>query len=361
MKSRYYSAIIVFCLFILPTFVSAQTNFVSLVGIPGVPNNGQDLGAYFNALYRLSISLAALLAVIKIIGAGAKYMLTDIVPAKGEALADIKGALLGLLVIIAAVIILSTINRNILNTNLEFTQVGENATSADNTDTQASTPPSLSEARSQSEACDIIERSGNLCEVNSNPHSLCNSYYSVRTGSDAEQCDGEEKILSFCEDVLNGALIGNKTFISDNRKCIYTENILSDFRNERYNEIISNTCTEINNGPCQEFACESINVYDLGSDGTGCNTTCNTFGGQAPRMPRAFSRANLPQSLVCVVPNNNISDLNVDANTTYYVGDEPVNLLGQSSINGFVIVSYREALFDRTGLVNCSDVTPSIC
>ncbi len=58
----------------------------------------------------MSISIAALLAVVKIIIAGAKYMLSDIVTTKGEAKKDIRGALLGLLLIIGAVIILNTIN-----------------------------------------------------------------------------------------------------------------------------------------------------------------------------------------------------------------------------------------------------------
>jgi len=121
MKFRNFSFLI-FCFLVLPSLVAAA-DFVSIVGIPGIPDNGQNLGQYFNAIYKLSISLAALLAVVKIVGAGAKYMLTDIVPAKGEALADIKGALLGLLVIIGAVLILGTINYDITHTSLEFAEV----------------------------------------------------------------------------------------------------------------------------------------------------------------------------------------------------------------------------------------------
>jgi len=121
MKFRNFSFLI-FCFLVLPSLVAAA-DFVSMVGIPGIPDNSTDLNQYFNAIYRLSISLAALLAVVKIVMAGAKYMLTDIVPAKGEALADIKGALLGLLVILAAVLILGTINKNILNTDLTITPV----------------------------------------------------------------------------------------------------------------------------------------------------------------------------------------------------------------------------------------------
>jgi hypothetical protein len=89
-------------------------DFLPLVGIPGVTNAGNaGFGDYINALYRLSISLAALLAVIKIVAAGAKYMLSDIVTNKESAKADIRGALLGLLIILGAFIILNTINTDI--------------------------------------------------------------------------------------------------------------------------------------------------------------------------------------------------------------------------------------------------------
>ncbi|HMO77611.1 MAG TPA: pilin [Candidatus Paceibacterota bacterium] len=91
--------------------------FVPLVGIPGVEDDS-DLGTYINALYILSISLAALLAVIKIIVAGVKWMMTDIVTGKEEAKKDIQGALTGLLIVISAVVILTLINPNLTNINL---------------------------------------------------------------------------------------------------------------------------------------------------------------------------------------------------------------------------------------------------
>jgi hypothetical protein len=101
--------------------------FVGLVGIPGIePSGDTDLNAYINALYRLSISIAALLAVIKIVAAGAKYMLTDIVPAKEEAKKDIQGALIGLLIVIGAIIILNTINTDLTNLNLTVPEAAIN-------------------------------------------------------------------------------------------------------------------------------------------------------------------------------------------------------------------------------------------
>ena len=96
---------------------NSNGTFVPLVGIPGV-NPDADFGTYINALYVLSISLAALLAVIKIIVAGVKWMLTDVVTRKEDAKKDIQAALTGLLIIISAVVILTTINPNLVKFNL---------------------------------------------------------------------------------------------------------------------------------------------------------------------------------------------------------------------------------------------------
>ena len=88
--------------------------FIPLVGIPGIPNPSTlQFGDYINSLYRLAISIAALLAVFKIVIAGAKYMLDDVVTHKQEAKEEIKGALIGLLIILGAVLILNTVNTDI--------------------------------------------------------------------------------------------------------------------------------------------------------------------------------------------------------------------------------------------------------
>ena len=105
----------IFTLLLLPTLVSAA--FVPLVGIPGIDANA-NFNSYINALYALSISIAALIAVIKIIIAGVKWMLTDIVSSKQEAKNDIQGALVGLLIIVAAVLILEVINPQLKSSSL---------------------------------------------------------------------------------------------------------------------------------------------------------------------------------------------------------------------------------------------------
>ncbi|MEM9336747.1 MAG: pilin [Patescibacteria group bacterium] len=109
---------------ISPVVVMAQVE--PLVGIPGVTtdNNGvTNVTSYVNALYVLAISVAGLLAVIKIVIAGAKYVLSDIVTTKQDAIKDIRGALVGLLIVLAAVLILFTINPRLLEFNVIFSPV----------------------------------------------------------------------------------------------------------------------------------------------------------------------------------------------------------------------------------------------
>jgi len=109
------------------------TAFTPLVGIPYIDTSSTNLSlpGYVNALYTAAISIAAFMAVVKIIFAGVKYMLSDVVTTKEESKKDIRGALIGLLIVVGAVLILNTINPNLtglkalngpaLDINLEFT------------------------------------------------------------------------------------------------------------------------------------------------------------------------------------------------------------------------------------------------
>jgi hypothetical protein len=106
----------------LPGIVLAQVPFTPLIGIPGLGPN-LDFNSYINALYALAISIAALVAVIKIIIAGVKYMMSDVVSSKGAAKEDIQSALLGLLIIAAAYLILNQINPNLTTSKLLLSKV----------------------------------------------------------------------------------------------------------------------------------------------------------------------------------------------------------------------------------------------
>jgi hypothetical protein len=108
----------------LPIFVhGAVPAYRELVGIPNV-DPSSNFNEYINSLYVLSISIAALLAVIKIIIAGVKWMMTDVVTSKGEAKKDIQGALIGLLIVISAVLILNVINPDLAKVDLSLKTPG---------------------------------------------------------------------------------------------------------------------------------------------------------------------------------------------------------------------------------------------
>jgi len=123
----YLLHLLAFTLLLLPTVVwgattaeeAAAQSFVPLVGIPYIEGEKvATFGDYVNAFYYASISIAAFLAVIRIIFAGVKYMLSDIVSSKQDAKKDIRSALFGLLIVVGAVLILNTINTNLTNIRL---------------------------------------------------------------------------------------------------------------------------------------------------------------------------------------------------------------------------------------------------
>lgn len=110
--------LLVFNVLFLPTLALAQNQadgFVGLVQLPGLDKpNEIDLQSYIDALIRISIIIAALIAVIKLIMAGARYVLSSVVTEKANAKGDIYSALIGLLIIIGAITILREINPNLV-------------------------------------------------------------------------------------------------------------------------------------------------------------------------------------------------------------------------------------------------------
>lgn len=115
-----------------PILVFAQDNseqannaFVPLVNL-GLETNSFD--ALINSLYALSITIAALLAVVRIIIAGVKWMTSgDNASNISSAKSDIRGAIIGLIIILAAVMILSVFNDDTVNFNMDLR--GENLSS----------------------------------------------------------------------------------------------------------------------------------------------------------------------------------------------------------------------------------------
>lgn len=95
--------------------VYAAEPFEPLIPIPGITDANLDTETYLENLYILAISIAAFIAVAKITLAGFSYIGTDIVTTKGSAKKDIQSAIIGLVIILAAVSILRVINPDIVN------------------------------------------------------------------------------------------------------------------------------------------------------------------------------------------------------------------------------------------------------
>ena len=115
------AAILVLCVILLPSLAWAQdVEFQNLVNIPGLnPDEGAPgLAAYLETFFYTAVGIAALLAVVKLVIAGARYMLSDVANQKEAAKADIRGAIIGLLIVLATVTILLTINPQILQLQL---------------------------------------------------------------------------------------------------------------------------------------------------------------------------------------------------------------------------------------------------
>lgn len=105
--------------FLLPEVTLAQTTVKLFQDIPFIGNaTNLNIENYVNALYQAAIGIAAVLVVIKLILAGVKYMFSEVVTDKASAKADIRGSLLGLIIVLGAVTILNTINPDL--TKLDF-------------------------------------------------------------------------------------------------------------------------------------------------------------------------------------------------------------------------------------------------
>ena len=114
--------ITLFCVSVEVTFAAGATSpcissYTPIVGIPGIEGGCLNTEGYVTALYYLSITVAALLAVYKIMEAGIKLMFEGVV-GHSEARQQIQGAVFGLLIVLSAVLILRTINVNLTYLNI---------------------------------------------------------------------------------------------------------------------------------------------------------------------------------------------------------------------------------------------------
>lgn len=119
LKTTLYSICAV-CIFVVPIIVYGQTaSYQPLTAIPGIPQSGgAGLVTYINAIFLLSVSIGAIIAVVKIAVGGFQYMMSDIVTNKEAAKKDITSALIGLGILLATFVVLNTVYPGLVNLNV---------------------------------------------------------------------------------------------------------------------------------------------------------------------------------------------------------------------------------------------------
>lgn len=109
-------AVMVVLLVLAPSLAFAA-DFVPLAPIPNLDTSEDaTLGSYINSVFLLIISVSAMLAVIRIVIGGFQYMTqTASVTKTASAVNTIRDAAIGLLLLLGSFIILSTLNREIVD------------------------------------------------------------------------------------------------------------------------------------------------------------------------------------------------------------------------------------------------------
>ncbi|PIR82532.1 hypothetical protein COU20_01895 [Candidatus Kaiserbacteria bacterium CG10_big_fil_rev_8_21_14_0_10_59_10] len=98
----------------LADYSGANVGGTSLSGV----FSAQSLPELLNALFKFSISIGAILAVIMLAYGGYLYMADDLWTSKGKAREVIWNAVIGLLLLLAVWLILNQINPDLLNLNI---------------------------------------------------------------------------------------------------------------------------------------------------------------------------------------------------------------------------------------------------
>jgi hypothetical protein len=133
--------------FVLPLSALADTAFVPLATIPSgplaqlyaTPNNG-DFSNFINSLFKFTLALGAIAAVLRIAYAGYLYMgQSDMWSHKGQAKTIIGDVTLGLLLLLGIWLILNQINPDIVKLN-GIQQIQLNKVNVPGSNSGATTP-----------------------------------------------------------------------------------------------------------------------------------------------------------------------------------------------------------------------------
>ncbi len=112
---------LLFLCFVSPFASSAQTTtadtklgYVLLTSLPGIPNSNFSLKEYLIGIFKLTIAVAGVLAVFKIVIGGWQYMVSEAIGGKEQGKENIQSALWGLILAMVAYLILVTINPDLV-------------------------------------------------------------------------------------------------------------------------------------------------------------------------------------------------------------------------------------------------------
>lgn len=205
-----------------PTLLwGADGGVVRMTGMPFEPAGNTDINQYINALYWFSISIAAVLAVLRLIFAGAQYVLSDIVTNKERAKKDIYTSIIGLLVVLTAVLILQIINPQLTQLNaLNLDGVNQTAPRERSSELDCSAGPN-SDPRCCAAAGGSYSNtsSGGVCDIGE----------TVDTGIEDSGATTEEEREAYCRQQ-------NLSYNPSTGECLTTGNNIIPFRSSDITE-----------------------------------------------------------------------------------------------------------------------------
>lgn len=125
--------------------VEDQFQFQPIVSIPlptGTVDSTTSLADYLNGVFALTMAVSTILAVVMITFDGFRYMTSDVIGTKKEAVERLRGAFLGLFLLLGTYLIFYVINPNILKLDALTTSLGSiggTQTTSGDTSTTANT------------------------------------------------------------------------------------------------------------------------------------------------------------------------------------------------------------------------------
>lgn len=348
------SLLAILSLLVLPTVALAggSQGFVPLVGIPGLDSaNTPTFDDYIDALYALAISVAALIAVIQIVIGGAQYMMDDLITSKSAAKERIKNALIGLLIIIAAALILTTINSDLTRLDINAPQI-----EVDNSVPITTAPVDNFRALCEREQCSNIP-----CSQLSTNRGLIPGGSSIPVQRQGLECP------QLCQ------LIDNSIYNESARTCGVSTSIYNGLINESLDSINERLCPESEQCITEMPSDEPSNFTVEGDDlfGTTNEDACSNVNGIYDRSSGSCTR------IVTGTQPRTAPGIRIEPNQTYLVNDPAIYdnngvMIEPPASNHAAIITFPNNLRVENNQVDviingtatrigCDLIQPSVC